>query len=41
MSRRILLIADIDNVYTKRYAERVLLPDGWEIVLFPIWEPNG
>lgn len=41
MSKRILLIADIDNVYTKRYAERVLLPDGWEIVLFPIWEQTG
>ncbi len=41
MSRRILMIADIDNVYTKRYIERVLLPDGWEVVLFPIWEQAG
>ena len=41
MSKRILLIADTDNVYTKRYVEHVLLPDGWEIVLFPIWNSNG
>jgi hypothetical protein len=41
MNRRILLIADIDNVYTKRYTERVLLPDGWDVVLFPIWEQTG
>jgi len=41
MSKRILLIADIDSVYTMRYVQRVLLPDGWEIVLFPIWEQTG
>ncbi len=41
MSKRILLIADLDNLYVKRYAERVLLPDGWEIVIFPIWEQTG
>jgi glycosyltransferase involved in cell wall biosynthesis len=41
MSGRILIIADIDNVYTKRYTERVLLPDGWEVILFPIWGQTG
>lgn len=41
MSRRILMIADIDNIYAKRYIQRVLLPDGWEVVLFPIWEQTG
>ncbi|MFH1513428.1 MAG: hypothetical protein ABIG45_08770 [Bacillota bacterium] len=41
MSKRILLIADTDNLYTKRYVERVLLPGGWDVVLFPIWEQTG
>ena len=41
MSKRILMIADIDNVYIKRYVQYVLLPGGWEIVLFPIWEQSG
>ena len=41
MSKKILLIADLDSVYTKRYAQRVLLPDGWKIVLFPIWGQTG
>ena len=41
MSKQILLIADIDNQYTLRYIQRVLLPDGWKVVLFPIWEQTG
>lgn len=41
MNKRILLISDIDSVYTKRYVERVLLPDGWEIVIAPIWKQSG
>jgi hypothetical protein len=41
MSKNILLIADLDSVYTKRYAQRVLLPDGWKIILFPIWGQSG
>ncbi len=41
MSKRILLIADSDNPYTQRYVQRVLLPGGWEIVLFPIWNQTG
>ena len=41
MSKKILLICDIDSVYVKRYTEHVLLPGGWEIVLFPIWDQSG
>jgi len=41
MSKKILLICDIDNIYIKRYIEHVLLPGGWEIVLFPIWDQSG
>ncbi len=41
MNKRILLIADLDNLYVKRYAEHVLLTDGWEIVIFPIWGQTG
>lgn len=41
MSKRILLIADMAGFWTKRYVENLLLPDGWEIVLFPIWDKKG
>lgn len=41
MSKRILLIADAGSFWTKRYIENLLLPDGWQVVLFPIWEPEG
>lgn len=41
MSKRILLISDVGSFWTKRYIENLLLPEGWEIVLFPIWEQHG
>jgi len=41
MSKRILMIADAGGYWTKRYIENLLLPDGWEIVLFPIWKAEG
>ena len=41
MSRRLLLIADASSFWTKRYLQHVLLPDGWETVLFPIWDGPG
>lgn len=37
MSKRILMIADAAGFWTKRYIENLLLPNGWEVVLFPIW----
>lgn len=41
MSKRILLIADAGSFWTKRYIENLLLPDGWTVTLFPIWERSG
>ncbi len=41
MSKRILLIADADSFWTKRYVENLLLPAGWEVTVFPIWGRNG
>ena len=41
MSKRILLIADAGSFWTKRYIENLLLPDGWEITIFPIWAQTG
>lgn len=41
MSKRILLISDAASFWTKRYIENLLLPEGWEVVLFPIWEQAG
>lgn len=29
------------NFWSKRYIENLLLPEGWEVVLFPIWEQKG
>jgi glycosyltransferase involved in cell wall biosynthesis len=40
MSKRILLIADADSFWTKRYIENLLVPANWEITLFPIWGRN-
>lgn len=39
--KRILLIADSDALWTQRYIEYVLLPEKYEIVLFPIWGNEG
>ncbi len=41
MSKRILLISDAGSFWTKRYIENLLLPDGWEVVVFPIWQAQG
>jgi glycosyltransferase involved in cell wall biosynthesis len=41
MSKRILLIADSGSFWTKRYIENLLLPNGWEVVLFPIWKQES
>lgn len=38
---KILLIADSDALWTKRAVEYLLLPAGYEIVLFPIWGHKG
>jgi glycosyltransferase involved in cell wall biosynthesis len=40
MSRKILLIADADSFWTKRYVENLLIPNGWQVTLFPIWKRN-
>ena len=41
MSKRILLITDVGSFWSKRYVENLLLPNGWEVVIFPIWEKTG
>ena len=41
MKQRILMIADSDGQWTKRYIEHLLLPQGYEVVLFPIWGDQG
>jgi|GEM_PF-486727 len=41
MSKRILMIADAGSFWTKRYIENLLLPNGWQVVLFPIWEAES
>lgn len=41
MSKRILLITDVGSFWSKRYVENLLLPNGWEVVIFPIWEQKG
>ena len=38
---KILLIADSDALWTKRAVEYLLLPAGYEIVIFPIWGHKG
>lgn len=41
MARRMLVIADSDALWTKRFLEHIALPEGYEIVLFPIWGHQG
>lgn len=41
MSRRVLMIADADGLWTQRYIEHLLLPAGYQVVLFPIWGSQG
>ena len=38
---KILLIADSDALWTKRAVKYLLLPAGYEIVIFPIWGHKG
>ena len=35
--KRILLLADSDALWTQRYVQYLLLPEEYEIVIFPIW----
>lgn len=39
--KRILLIADGDALWTERFVDYLLLPEGYEIVIFPIWGDGG
>ena len=39
--KRILIIADADSFWTRRLMEHLLLPAGYELVLFPIWGDGG
>ena len=41
MPKRMLVLADADGLWTRRYIENLLLPDGWTLVLFPIWGEHG
>ena len=41
MKKRVLMIADADGYWTVKYIERLLLPQGYEVVLFPIWGNQG
>lgn len=41
MAKRMLVIADSNALWTKRFLEHVALPAGYEIVLFPIWGHKG
>ena len=41
MSKRMLMISDADSFWTKRLLENLLLPEGYEVVLFPIWGDGG
>jgi len=39
--KRLLLIADADGFWIQRLLEHMLLPQGYEVVLFPIWGDGG
>lgn len=41
MSKRALMIADADGLWCQRFIEHILLPDGYEVTLFPIWGTKG
>ena len=41
MNKRILLFTDVGSFWSKRYVENLLLPNGWEVVIFPIWDQQG
>lgn len=41
MTKRMLLIADTDTIWTMKMLKYLLLPQGYEVVLFPIWGNQG
>ena len=41
MKKRLLMIADADSFWTMRLLKYLLLPQGYEVVLFPIWGDGG
>ena len=41
MTKRMLLIADTDTIWTMKMLKYLLLPQGYEVVLFPIWGNKG
>lgn len=41
MSKRALVIASADSIYTRGYIQHVLLPAGYQVTLFPIWKEQG
>lgn len=41
MGKRALMIADADGLWTRRVIENVLLPGGYQVVVFPIWGNKG
>ena len=41
MSKRMLMISDADSLWTTRILQSIFLPDGWQVVLFPIWGDHG
>ncbi|MBP3645423.1 MAG: glycosyltransferase family 4 protein [Clostridia bacterium] len=41
MKKRLLLIADTDTIWTMKMLKYLLIPQGYEVVLFPIWGNKG
>lgn len=39
--KRMLLLADADGFWTMRLLKHLILPEGYEVVLFPIWGDGG
>ena len=40
-NKRLLMIADADGFWTMRLLKYLILPQGYEVVLFPIWGDGG
>ncbi len=41
MNKHVLMLADADSFWTRRYIEGVLLHQGYQVTLFPIWGDGG